>query len=98
MLTKYQLIIVYRKFSNKRTGCYDKPLGGASRLWRIFPPSRGFLQNENRTIISWDMGNNVKIDPERATQNKGVPLLGAVPLLENLRYSFMCYRQKWGNC
>ncbi len=42
----------YRKFSNKHTGCYDKPSGGASRLKRTFPPSRGFLRNENRTIIS----------------------------------------------
>ncbi len=32
------------------------------------------------------MGKNVKIDPERARKNKGVPLLGEVPLLENLRY------------
>ncbi len=44
----------YRKFSNKRTGCYDKPLGDA------FPPSGGFLRNENRTIISWDMGKTWK--------------------------------------
>ena len=32
------------------------------------------------------MGKNVKIDPDRARKNKGVPLLGEVPLLENLRY------------
>ncbi len=31
---------------------YDKPLGGASRLWGTFPPLRGFLRDENRTIIS----------------------------------------------
>ncbi len=62
------------------------PLVDASRLWRIFSLSGGFLRNENRTIIIWDMGKNVKIDPDRARKNKGVPLLGEVPLLENLRY------------
>ena len=32
------------------------------------------------------MGKNVKTDPDRVRKNKGVPLLGEVPLLENLRY------------
>ena len=73
ILTKYLALLlwVYRKFSNKRTGCYDMPLGDASRLWRTFSPSRGLLQNENRTIISWDMGKNVKIDRDRVRKNKG---------------------------
>ncbi len=46
-----------------------------SRLWGTFPPSRGFLRNKNRTIISRDMGKNVKSDTERATKSKGVPFL-----------------------
>ncbi len=44
------------------------------------------------------MGKNVKTDPERARKNKGVPLLGEVPLLENLRYSHfheVNWEQKW---
>ncbi len=46
-----------------------------------------FFQNENRTIINWDMDKNIKIDPDRVKKNKGVPLLGEVRLLENLQYT-----------
>ena len=31
------------------------------------------------------MGKNVKMDPEGVRKNQGVPLLGEVPLLENLQ-------------
>ena len=49
----------YRKFSIKGAGRREKTLGGAPIRERAFPPSSGFLQNENRTIFDWDMGKNV---------------------------------------
>ncbi len=41
----------YRKFSIKGAGRGGKALGGALIRERAFPPSSGFLQNENRTIF-----------------------------------------------
>ncbi len=41
----------YRKFPNRGTGRLGKTLGGAIIRERTFPPSSGFLQNENRTIF-----------------------------------------------
>ncbi len=55
-LNKFKLMLIsfldepptYRKFSIKGGG---EALGGALIRERAFPPSSGFLQNENRTIF-----------------------------------------------
>ncbi len=65
---------VYRKFSIKGAGRGWKPLGGALIRERAFPPSSGFLQNENRTIVGWDMAKNVQ-EPNSLGVERGGALL-----------------------
>ena len=70
---------LYRKFSNKGAGRPGKPLGGTLIRWGIFPASRGFLQNENRTIFGLDMAKNVHKPMKFGVKKEGAPLM------ENLR-------------
>ncbi len=69
----------YRKFSIKGAGRWGKPLGGALIRERAFPPSRGVLQNENRTIFGWDMAKNVKEPNDLGAKRGGRPYRGWRP-------------------
>ncbi len=65
---------IYRKFSIKGAGRGGKALGGALIIERAFPPSSGFLQNENRTIFDWDMAKNVQEPNSLGVKKGGAPL------------------------
>ncbi len=51
-----------------------KPLRGTLIRERAFPPSSGFLQNENRTIFGRDMAKNVQEPNGLGVKGRGAPL------------------------
>ncbi len=83
-----QNLLVYRKFPIKGAGRGGKTLGGAPIRERAFPPSIGFLQNENRTIFGWDMTKNVQKSKWAWGQKGGGALIGGGAL--NGEFAVVC--------
>ncbi len=68
---------MYRKFPNnlnKGAGREGKTLGGAPIRENTFPACSGVLQNENRTIIGWDMAKKQNLC--RLVVKRGGALIG----------------------